>query len=440
MTKQSIVDQVMSYKPDVQAFGSGFVQGINDFGSSIQKLNADVNQAVGFNTQWVTSPTVAMGNYLANTPQQTSPQIQQQYEQNLNNYNNNPNNIAHPYLSGAGRLAGNMTPQIAAMAATGGASTPSLFGTLARQVPISAASGGLFNQPGQQEAFNTDNAIKSGLMSIPLSAAGSLASNYLSKIGQQSVNSIKELTGTSAVNAVDNTTGMVNTAQLAQSAVDPEHSAILSGLGTLFKHLGKDVGIPAAIGSAVGGAIGGSDGAKIGAIGVPLAWASPSAVRRVLSYSPLKNTLLSLNKLGNSLTDNPQLATYIAQKAVGQIANAGIDLNLQDQNKVSMIMKPDVNASDPMAKYTTEDWNKYFNDKKPVSQAEQIDNSASTDTNTTEKQPKKSIIDQVQSYTPGLKYDPSWDLYGTKSTGQYNGQQMQNINNNQPNKPWNIYG
>lgn len=341
--------------------------GVMDYASTLQKAGSKVTQGIGN----FLSPTVNKGLEAVGAPfrveTRTPQNTQQEYEKNIEDTYNNPDVKNHPIVAGAGRIAGNLAIQYPIMKAAGlGTSPAQLFSEagaqgLAKNVVANTLFGAAFNQKGQDSVFSPEGAIIGAAASIPMFAAQTAISNYLTKIGQASADSVVQTLAKDAPkslnlkqnmiqSAVSPYTGMVDVAKLT-SSVPKEHPAIglLNQISPLIGSLvqqGGVVGAGAAIGAGVGAYEGGAEGMAPGAIKGAAAglaikglMASPQAISKILSYSPMKSLLTQMNSLGSKVSNNPELVTYMANKFNKYLTNAGVDLVLQNGG-ASMLASP----------------------------------------------------------------------------------------------------
>lgn len=365
--KESLVSKIANWgASNARAAVQGGQLGVMDFGSTLQKAVSPYTQ--GFAN--AVSPTINKGLNAAGIPLQVSamtPQTaQSDYDRNVVDTQNNPDVQAHPISSIAGRLSGNLAMQAPLISAMGpGAAALPEGGAL-----MGSLSGLTMNQPGSSpnQVVHPANALVGGVVG----AAGSLVQkgvgNYLSNISQQSVNAVnklinpsKEVIGLSqnmVAKATNPYTGLVDVSKaiVENPTANKTQRGLFQGLADVIlpylKNYVAPGGAAGTIGGLVGYAVDGPEGAYKGAnIGTGLfaagkvIAASPAVIKNMLSYSPLRNTLLGINKLGSNLFSNPAIATYKLNQLNQHLSTLGVDVVLQNSGEVELRSNTEKNRS-----------------------------------------------------------------------------------------------
>lgn len=351
---QTILDKLTGY---TQALGLGAMQGGNDYKSTFDKAASFVQNKTGIDPRLMTEPGKTAMNYMYgihDTPQQ----VQGQYLNDLQQYQNNPAVQQHPLMANIGRVAGNLAIQAPALA-EGMGQGPSTLGNGSEYALANTLAGGLHNQPTQgTSVFNPTNAAIAGALTIPLFAGQTLANSYMTNIGKESLNKVTQALSASKdtesaltqglMNHIDPITGDINVQSLdsyaqkvlqsSTSMIDQKSAEALHGLTTMLPWIKGGAG--ASVGGTVGYMMDGKEGAMKGAaIGGGITGAilaAPSVLGTIWDSSPLSKSLLFLNNLGEKATDNPNLITYGVSKALDQMTSAGIQMNLNNNGSVQL--------------------------------------------------------------------------------------------------------
>src|SRR6185437_13131882 len=322
----------------------GAKQGVLDLGSTLDKTSSDFQ--AGPSMYDIMSKTAAAQAPNPFTSQMTaapsSQQIQQQYENSLNQYNKNPDTNAHPLLAGIGRVGAQsaMTAPLFAAAGTSGLG-------LATAGILSA---GMQNAPGQGDSlFNVRNAA----YAAPIAAAGGLiqsampivknASDTLAPVIAKKAGMAVEDVSPMITGATDNTSGMVNLSNLADNVaqVAPEtKAATLLGalkniIGPYAQHFIPDLksSVGAALGGLAGSAVGSPAlGAAAGGIASKAIQMSPKVINTIFNNGSLTSTLKLISDAGDTLFSNRGATALIMNRINAQLTNAGINVLLNKEN------------------------------------------------------------------------------------------------------------